>query len=184
MRQNLRRQRNRLAREEVHTELFIIKDIDSIHGAVKAYGELESAGWKNESNTAIHIDNSQGQFYEKTLTSFARSGNACIFQYHYNGELVATDFCIVGGGSFIILKTTYDESITTSSPAMLMREDAFNHIFSEQLAERIEFYGKVMDWHKRWAEDIRTMYHINKYSALGSALTRLKNKSEALEQKN
>lgn len=176
LRQNLRRQRNRLAREEVETQLSIIQDIDAIHDGVKAYGEMESAGWKNESNTAIHIDNAQGKFYEQLLKNFAQSGDAFIFQYRYNGELVTTDLCIRGGGSFIILKTTYDESITTSSPAMLMREDAFNHIFTEQLAQRIEFYGKAMEWHKRWAKDIRTMYHVNSYSTIGSSLKRLRAK--------
>jgi len=61
----------------------------------------------------------------------------------------------------IILKTTYDETITTSSPAMLMRQDAFEFIFSNQLVEKIEFYGKVMDWHTKWSEEIRILYHIN-----------------------
>jgi hypothetical protein len=170
LRQNLRRQRNRLARERVEARLSIISDPEAIYGAVKAYGNLESAGWKSESNTAIVIENAQGMFYAQMLLGFAQTDQALVFQYHYNDQLVATDLCIVGGGSLVILKTTYNESINTSSPAMLMREDAFNHIFSGQLAVQIEFYGRAMDWHRKWSEDIRTMYHVNICSKLGTVV--------------
>lgn len=173
LRQNLRRQRNRLGREHVDIELLLVQAPELIHDAVNEYGILETAGWKSESNTAIHIDNSQGRFYEQMLSNFAENSQAIIFQYRYNKKLVATDLCIIGGGSLIILKTTYDESISTSSPAMLMREEAFNVIFSEHLADKIEFYGKVMDWHTKWAEDIRKMYHINCHSHLGAKIKAL-----------
>ena len=84
-----------------------------------------------------------------------------IFQYHYNEELVATDLCICSGGSFIILKTTYDERIKTTSPAILMRQDEFKHVLDNKLAKKVEFYGKLMDWHTKWSDEVRTMYHIN-----------------------
>jgi CelD/BcsL family acetyltransferase involved in cellulose biosynthesis len=174
LRQNLRRQRNRLGRENVDIRLDIISDSGSVHNAVEQYGFLESAGWKSESNTAVHIDNTQGKFYEQMLRNFAESGQTVIFQYHYDDALVATDLCIIGGGALIILKTTYDETITTNSPAMLMREDAFKHVFAEQLAKRIEFYGKVMEWHTKWADDVRNMYHINVYSRLGALIKALR----------
>ncbi len=168
LRQNMRRQRNRLARENTDLNLSIIREPDAIQAAVKAYGELESKGWKAELGTAIHIDNSQGIFYKNMLENFARRNQAIVFQYHYGEDLVATDFCIIGGESLIILKTTYEESISGSSPAMLMREEAFNIIFTEKLAKKIEFYGKVMEWHTRWADEFRTMYHLNSESAIGS----------------
>jgi CelD/BcsL family acetyltransferase involved in cellulose biosynthesis len=161
LRQNLRRQRNRLARENTVASLSVLTDAAAVNEAIQAYGTLESAGWKAGKNTAIHIDNPQGRFYKAMLESFAETDQTMIFQYHYNDELVATDLCIIGGGSLIILKTTYNETISTSSPAMLMREDAFRHIFNNKIAERIEFYGKVMDWHTKWSDDFRTMYHLN-----------------------
>jgi hypothetical protein len=161
LRQNLRRQRNRLQREEIQSQLTIIRETDKIEQAIIAYGELESAGWKNQEGTAIHIDNAQGKFYRDMLINFSQQQNALIFQYHYNDKLVATDLCIKDENALIILKTTYDESITTSSPAMLMRQDAFEWIFAQQLVKKIEFYGKVMTWHTKWSEEIRCLYHIN-----------------------
>lgn len=165
LRQNLKRQRNRLEREDTQITLKIIISAEEIPQAVIDYGQLESAGWKNDSGTAIHIDNRQGKFYRDMLINFCHHDNALIFQYYYGDQLVATDLCIKNAQSLIVLKTTYDEKITTSSPAMLMRQDAFEYIFSNNLVKKIEFYGKVMDWHTKWSEEIRTLYHIN-YSRL------------------
>ncbi len=161
LRQNLKRQRNRLEREGINTRLVAITEPGQIKSAIEKYGELESAGWKNAGGTAIHINNEQGKFYIEMLTNFCSTQDTLIYQYYYDSQLVATDLCIKDSKSLIILKTTYDESITTSSPAMLMRQEAFEHIFTNRLAEKIEFYGKVMDWHTKWSEEIRTMYHIN-----------------------
>ena len=47
-----------------------------MHDAVKDYGQLESKGWKSESNTAIHIDNPQGLFYTQMLCNLAETGQA------------------------------------------------------------------------------------------------------------
>lgn len=161
LRQNLNRQRNRLKREEIQTTLKIITVPEEIRQAIIDYGRLESAGWKNSGGTAIHIDNEQGKFYCDMLTNFSQNQNALIFQYYYDDNLVATDLCIKDADSLIILKTTYDETITASSPAMLMRQEAFEYIFNTNLAKRIEFYGKVMDWHTKWSDEIRTLYHVN-----------------------
>ncbi|MCQ8128758.1 GNAT family N-acetyltransferase [Methylomonas rivi] len=161
LRQNLNRQRNRLAREGVQATLKIITEAEAIPQAIVDYGRLESAGWKNAGGTAIHIDNNQGKFYRDMLINFCQHRDALVFQYYYGDQLVATDLCIKDGHSLIILKTTYDEAITTSSPAMLMRQEAFEYIFNNQLVEKIEFYGKVMDWHTKWSDEIRIMYHIN-----------------------
>jgi hypothetical protein len=73
------------------------------------------------------------------------------------------DICIEGGGTLVILKTAYDESQKTFSPSSLMREEAFASIFREGNIGRIEFYGRLMEWHTRWTENARTLYHANFY---------------------
>lgn len=161
LRQNLKRQRNRLTRENVRFELKCITKPDDIHEAIRIYGDIESAGWKSDSGTAVHADNAQGIFYRDLLERFCAKQHGIVFQYMYQNQVVATDLCIHDDETLIILKTTYDETITTSSPAMLMRQDAFSYIFGNALVKRIEFYGKVMDWHTKWTQEIRTMYHLN-----------------------
>jgi hypothetical protein len=44
-----------------------------------------------------------------------------------------------------------------------MREEACRRLFEEGRIRRIEFYGKVMEWHTRWTDEVRTMYHLNYY---------------------
>lgn len=161
LRHNLKRQRNRLQKEDIETHLNIIRDPKNVRNAIEAYGKLESAGWKAEEGTAIEIGNAQGRFYVALMEDFCTKEQGSIYQYFYNDKLVASDLCIEQAGVFVILKTTYDESISTSSPAFLMRQDSFREIFDSEKIKTIEFYGKMMDWHTKWSHDSRTIYHVN-----------------------
>ena len=163
LRHNMKRQRNRLGREDVELRLESLTKPEEMRTGVTSYGDLESLGWKTEQGTAVHIDNAQGRFYVALLEEYASTGNARIYRYHYNDRLAAVDLCVWNGSAFVILKTTYDESVKTSSPALLMRREYFPPIFDRREAGRIEFYGKVMDWHTKWSDEIRTLYHINTY---------------------
>jgi hypothetical protein len=123
------------------------------------FGALESAGWKAEGGTAIRAQNAQGRFYIKMLEAFARRRAARVYRLYYTDKLVATDLCISHAGTLVILKTTYDESQDTSSPALLMRLASFPALFAEGTMHKIEFYGRVMEWHTKWSEEIRRLYH-------------------------
>jgi hypothetical protein len=67
--------------------------------------------------------------------------------------------CIDNGPLVVVLKTAYDESIRTVSPSTLMRQDQFAQWWAEGRYQRIEFYGKTMEWHTRWTEQERALYH-------------------------
>jgi hypothetical protein len=74
------------------------------------------------------------------------------------------DLCIQERDCIVILKTSYDESVPSGfSPALLMREEACRALFGDGSLARIEFYGKVMEWHTRWTDEVRTLYHLNHY---------------------
>jgi CelD/BcsL family acetyltransferase involved in cellulose biosynthesis len=161
LRHNMKRQRNRLEKEGVNTALMEITEPGDVLQAIADYGELENAGWKSFQGTAVQRDNVQGKFYARLLVDFCLRDHGAIYQYYYGPKMVASDICIKQGGTFVILKTTYDESIKTSSPAFLMRQELFRRIFSDRQITSIEFYGKVMDWHTKWADHTRTLYHLN-----------------------
>lgn len=161
LRHNLKRQRNRLEKEGVNTSLVEVTESSDIMQAVVEYGELETAGWKSFQGTAVHKDNDQGRFYTRLLRDFCLRGQGVIYQYFYDQQLVASDICIKQGDTFVILKTTYDESIKTSSPAFLMRQEIFQKVFSDSTIGKIEFYGKIMDWHTKWSDHSRILYHLN-----------------------
>jgi CelD/BcsL family acetyltransferase involved in cellulose biosynthesis len=173
LRSNLKKQRAKLAADGIAPRLQVSTDAAGMADAVADFGRLESAGWKAQAGTAVHLDNAQGRFYSRMLAAFAARGAASVYRYWFGGQLVAMDLCIRQGDCIVVLKTTYDESVPkTFSPALLMREEAVRALFGAMppLA-RIEFYGKVMEWHTRWTEEVRTLYHVNLYR--WAALSRL-----------
>ena len=163
LRHNMKRQRARLAGDGVATRLEILTRAADVAPAIEEYGRLESAGWKAAGGTAIHPDNAQGRFYRAMLEAFCEAGACRIYRYRFADRVVAIDLCIEGGGALVILKTTYDETIKTISPAFLMREESFRILFDERQVQRVEFFGKVMEWHLRWTDDVRMLYHVNFY---------------------
>jgi len=169
LRSNLKKQRSRLQKDGIATRMQVDRLPEQMAAAVADYGRLESAGWKAQLGTAIHPDNDQGRFYTAMLEGFARRGQAAVYRYWFEApqlapQLVAMDLCIEGDGALIVLKTTYDESVPASlSPTLLMREECCQQLFAQKQYARLEFYGKVMEWHTRWTDEIRTMYHVNHY---------------------
>ena len=162
LRHNMKKQRNNLEKLGIVTRLEQVTTPEGVAQAIADYGRIESASWKAEGGTAIHPDNDQGRFYREMLEAFCQRGAGRIYRYWYNDCIAAMDLCIEGNGSIIILKTTYDESVSHgTSPAFLMRQDSFRQIFDEGRLKRIEFYGKLMEWHTKWSEEVRTMYHVN-----------------------
>lgn len=131
--------------------------------AIKDYGTLESAGWKGADGTAIAPDNEQGRFYKAMLENYCAQGRGRIYRYWFGDKVVAMDLCIHDDAVLVILKTAYDESYKSVSPSSLMRQDQFQQLFAEQKFRRIEFFGKVMEWHTRWTSQSRTIYHATAY---------------------
>jgi len=164
LRNNLKKQRKRLEREGIVARLQVSRAPEEVAAAVADYGRLESTGWKAGCGTAVHAGNAQGRYYRTMLENFCRRGRGSIYRYWFGEQLVAMDLCIEDGHTLIVLKTSYDESVPSSlSPTLLMREEATRTLFDEGRIARIEFYGRVMEWHLRWTEQVRTMYHVNYY---------------------
>ena len=163
LKHNMKRQRARLEKEGIKLSLDVVTDAADIAQTIADYGELESAGWKAQGGTAIHPENAQGRFYRSMLEELCRHGRGRVYRYRFNDRVVAVDLCIEADGSLIILKTTHDETLKNVSPAFLMRQEAFGRLFEEGRIRKIEFYGRLMDWHTKWTDEVRTLYHVNYY---------------------
>ena len=160
LRHNLARRRRRLAEKGFTAELVARRSRGEVSDAIAEYGRLESLGWKGKDGTAVNANNAQGRFYLDVFQHFCERGEAVIYQFVTNGKVVASDLCLLRGEMMVVLKTAYDEEMNEYSPALLMREDIMKQVFAENSIRIVEFYGRVMDWHKRWTEEIRTMYHV------------------------
>ena len=164
LRANLKKQRAKLDKDAIAVRIEMTRAPQAMAAAVADYGRLESAGWKARAGTAVDGANAQGRYYRAMLEAFCARGAGCVYRYWFGEQLVAMDLCIEDERQVIVLKTTYDESVANNlSPTLLMREQACRQLFGEARFERLEFYGKVMEWHTRWTEEIRTLYHVNYY---------------------
>jgi len=164
LRSNMKKQRGRLLKEGVANRLDLSRAPEQMAAAVADFGRLESAGWKAEGGTAIHPDNAQGRFYRSMLEGMAQQGAAAVYRYWFDERLVAMKLCVESADSIVILKTTYDETLDGHyTPAFLLLEELCQAVYAEGRLARLEFYGKVMDWHRRWSDEIRTLYHVNSY---------------------
>jgi CelD/BcsL family acetyltransferase involved in cellulose biosynthesis len=163
LRQNTRKQRNKLASDHITATLDCITDPLQVAAALADYGRLESAGWKAGTGTAIAPDNAQGRFYQQMLQHFCGHGRGRIYRYRFGEQVVAMDLCIDNGPLVVVLKTAYDESFRTLSPSTLMRQDQFAQWWAEGRYQRIEFYGKTMEWHTRWTDQQRALYHATSF---------------------
>jgi len=161
LRHNLARRRRRLTEKGYSMELLEIRSASDVAAAISEYGLLESRGWKGREGTAVTDENAQGHFYREVFEHFCERGEAVIYQLRFNGKVAASDLCLVRDGMIVILKTAYDEELNDFSPAFLMREEEMKKLFEATNLRVVEFYGRVMEWHTRWSEEIRTLYHVN-----------------------
>jgi len=160
---NLSRQRRRLKEQGGVLELIADRKSDAVAEAIEEYGLLESAGWKGQEGSAVAANNVQGRFYREMLEEFCRSGEAVIYRLRLNGKTVASDLCLERAGTLFILKTAYDETVQGLSLGLLLHQEIFQRVFDERKIRVIEFYGRLRDWHTKWTNEVRTMYHINFY---------------------
>jgi len=165
LRQNMRKQRTRLAADGVKLSLDVLRDKNQMAAAIAQYGQLESNGWKASEGTAIHPDNVQGRFYLSLMESASLHGQAVIYIYRFDDRAVAMNICLQRTGVLIVLKTTYDETIKTYSPAFLMQESVLQMLHAEGEVHRLEYFGRMMDWHTKWTECARLLYHFTSYRA-------------------
>lgn len=167
LRTNDRRQHAKLAADGVAVRFDEITEAGAVAAAIAEYGALESAGWKAGGGTAISPDNAQGRFYRSVFETFCARGAGRIFRCLFDDAPVAIDLAVEEAGMLVILKTTYDERWKSVSPASLLRRAYFSEVFGAGRVRAIEFYGKVMEWHRRWTDDVRTLYHVNAYRNAG-----------------
>jgi CelD/BcsL family acetyltransferase involved in cellulose biosynthesis len=162
LRHNLKRQRNQLAKRGVECHVDTVTCSSEVAAAVAEYARIETAGWKVDTGTAVNGNDAQGRFYTQLLQEHCAQGHGRIYRFWLDDHVAAMDLCVDNGVALVILKTSYDEAIPNLSPALLMREEYFRQLFETGI-QRIEFYGKVMDWHTKWSDETRTLYHINCY---------------------
>lgn len=155
------RRLRRLSEQGITPKLECVVEPGLMPEAVADFGRLESSGWKGREGTAVAADNEQGRFYTLLLERFARRGEAKAYRYWFGNQLVAMQLCIESRSTAAMLKTTYDEKFKSFAPGILMRTAMLEQMFASPGLRRIEFLGKVLEWHRDWCSNVRRLFHVN-----------------------
>jgi hypothetical protein len=159
LRQNMRKQRNKPQSEEVAVEMRVWREAANMPGLIARYGELEGWSWKAQEGTAIRPNNDKRRFYTALLQSAAEKGEGVMYEYLFDIRTIASNVCLRRASALVILKTTYDETITAYSPAFLLNEELTQALSTKRKIQRFEYYDRVMEWHTRWTDNRRSNYH-------------------------
>jgi len=161
---DLRRRRNNLIKSGRIPRLEVVISAKSAEEAFDDFCQMENSGWKGREAVSLERNQHTKRCYREMWTRFSKRENARAYRYFYNDRLVATDLCLKSHQTLSILKTTYEEAEAATGPASLMREEQLRDIVErDSEIRRLEFYGPLMDWQKRWVTEVRTMYHLNCY---------------------
>jgi len=163
LRQNMRTVRNRLEKKGISYQLQCIFDAESVAFAIAEFARMECSGWKGDEGTAVSFEGEQGRFYVDLLQKFCKRGVGRIYYLSFGDAIVAMDLCVEQDGMTIILKTTYDETYSEYSPAMMLHHKMLRLLMQSEQAQCLEFYGRVKDWQLRLTDQSRAMYHVNVY---------------------
>ncbi|GJL64338.1 MAG: hypothetical protein NPIRA04_29920 [Nitrospirales bacterium] len=176
---NLARRKKRLDEQGVKISLSVDRTPQGMDEAVRIYGQFEESGWKGENGTAVSATNSQGAFYREMLAKFCHRGEGVVYQLLMDEVPIASNLCVERSGMLIMLKTAYDEKFKKLSPSFIMLEGMLKRLFAERTVTVLEFYGRSKEWHKKWTDEERTMYHINcyRYAMVSQARKLLKTQS-------
>ncbi|WP_438863389.1 GNAT family N-acetyltransferase [Neptunicella sp.] len=165
LRQNYNKVINRAAKAEQQLDCYKVDTPEDVVQGVKTYAEIEAKSWKADLGTAIEPDNIQGKYYTEMMAKLAQKNQACVWYYTIDQQIVACDLCVIQNHTLIILKTTFDDAYSKSSPALQMKVDMLRY-YAEHPQEgihNIEFFGKAMEWHKRLDSELRPINHLTWY---------------------
>ncbi len=160
---NLDKRQRRMDREGLESRMVCQDTSEEMRQCVKEFGDLEAAGWKGKAGTAVKVDNAQGKFYVAALEELCSRGEGAVYKWLLNDEVVASNLCVKRNGTLIILKTAYSDEKKAYSPGLFLHKELLKMVFKEQEITTIEFYGKVLDWHRNFSDEFRQMFHLTSY---------------------
>jgi hypothetical protein len=133
-RKEAERQRRRLADlgalsfEVVSSEADTARELD-------AFLELEAAGWKGKSGTALAHAPGSANFIREAAAALARRGAFRVATLALNGRAIASGLIGQAGSRAYYIKTTYDEAYARFSPGLLLTLDLTAHLLDDPSIE-------------------------------------------------
>lgn len=148
-RRNLRKARNRCERE--HEVAFrFLGGVDARSAdLLPRFLDLEAAGWKGATGTAIKCTPRLVEFYSALSE---RLGERGWLEWHFlelDGSPVAGHLAVRFGRSLVLLKIAYDERFARLGPGNLLFRETVARAFADRGVEEINCVSST-PWHQNW----------------------------------
>jgi CelD/BcsL family acetyltransferase involved in cellulose biosynthesis len=171
LRSNIQRYGQRASAEGLPPQLRCYTATSEMPSAVNRYAELEGRGWKAKLGTALGSVPEQLAFFQELLAREAAAGRAMVFELWLGEQLAASRLLIERAGTFVALKTGYDESLSKYAPGRLLLKGVIESLFASHPGHRIEFYTDATQDQLAWATGQRWIQHLSLYrSSLAAGL--------------
>ncbi len=158
--QNIGRYQRKAEANGVPKNFIRITNPSELEAAVDRYAILESRGWKGREGTALGSSENQQRFYSDLLRRFDSSSCQTIVYELWLGEkLAASRLLIAEGGLVVMLKTTFDETLSSYAPGRLLLHFAIQDLFTFCAGKSIEFYTDADTDQLAWATGQRWISH-------------------------
>ncbi len=157
----VKRQRDKLAQEGIATRLRCSTNPADVMPALREFEALARAG-RQASAANRSLSDPAGHFTDP-MVAFCAQGRGRIYRLYFGDRVVAMDLCVDNGRSIAVLATAYDETFRSASPFTLMRFDQMQEWAEEGQFQRLELYGKVLQWYGKWRHDACKLYSTTVY---------------------
>lgn len=165
------RRRQRRAGEHGEVRLEVTGDADGdLLSAFEAFVDLEAAGWKRRAGTALVCDTTQRDLLERYLRSRDGRASVRILRLWFGDHLAAMQILAMVEGRCWMLKSTYDERFSASSPGLLLNHHAIAWA-ARQGASHFELMGD-REPYKDALADPSALTHLRVYPATARGAAR------------
>jgi len=163
LRKNLRRFAGAIEADALSPRYETIEDPAGVEAAVLRYANLESRGWKGAGGTALQPGNAQTRFYTDLLVAASQRGQASVHEMWLGSTLAASRLVLRSERMTVILKTTYDESLSRYAPGRLLLAEVLRAMHERGSGHAVEFYTDASADQLSWATDSRCIYDLRLY---------------------
>jgi CelD/BcsL family acetyltransferase involved in cellulose biosynthesis len=148
-------------------EVVYIDNADGVlPDAVKQCMDLEAAGWKGSTGTAMLSRPESRMFYERLVETARHLGWLRISALLVAERLVACQLSLDYEGRRHLLKPAYDEELRSHSPGRILQWKVMQSAVELGL-ESYEFLGESERWKNEWASGSRTRHTILRFGQRG-----------------
>jgi CelD/BcsL family acetyltransferase involved in cellulose biosynthesis len=152
-RQRVGKHRRRLERQH-HVSISVLESPPDALARLDEALALEAAGWKGRAGSAVLSHEDRTGFYRSLADAFAGDGSFRVSEVRVDGRLAAFDLALMRGGRVYSLVTSYDESVGSYSPGLVLRMAIVEACFEQGLVAN-DLLGMALDWKVKFATGTR-----------------------------